>query len=234
MMTEVGKMFAEYDIHSFYDVGSPQELGLRANILNSNEFMVSKLFKKNFTQEEQLYVIYTIISGFELCANTNEIDWMKYREEFDDEFYSEYIALTDGQSKLLFKNMKDVLNCYQLAYLDYVLTNENWQLEEHQRYFYQGWQPSYEGIREDDISDIMYQFFENPEVKYDENDMNEYFNLALRKLYSYNRLNVARQSKDINQLIQLLGCLILECTTETRFRTFLTVLDESQIVMIGI
>jgi hypothetical protein len=249
MMTFIGKIFAEYNINDAYDIRSTAELTLRQQIISNPNYIISKIFNKDnnndLSPEEKAYFIYTVISGLEMCVNTVEVNWLEYRNKVDNKIYCDYIALTNGQSKLLINTLlhdnniidqtklSEVFNCYQLAYINTILTNEKWTLNEHQKYYYPDWTTKYQGERQTDMNEIMYNFFENPECCYTLQNMYDYIILTFRKLYSYKRLNISTQSTNIKQLIQLLGVLTTQDNITSKFRKFLQALDEEQIIMIG-
>jgi hypothetical protein len=244
MVSFIAKLFSKYNIDDEYKIYSPKELKLRQEILNTKT-LISSLFNQILSQEEKAYFIYTVISGLEICANTYEIEWSKYKNKLNDNFYSSYIALSDGQHKLLISlllnnnnannnnNIRHIFNCYQLAYLNHVLENEKWNICDYEQYFYPEREALYEGKRESNLDEIMYNFFDNPQTKYSIDNMITYFILTFRKCYNYNRLNINNQSIDLNQLKDLLGVLCKNINIKNKFNAFLTILDEKQILLIG-
>jgi hypothetical protein len=229
-------------VYDYLEINSQEEVIMRNNIINMQNTPINKLFtQRRLTKFERAYLVYSIISGLELIVNTNDCDWCDYYSKINKQFYSSNIALTSGQNKLLILSLLDdnantishILNTYQLIYLNDVFQREKWELNNHQIYFNESWRPTYAGVRTQDISEIMNDFFHNPETKYTNKNIRDYIVLAFRKLYSFNRFLESNKSFSLHQLIQFLNILVCNMNIDNKFREFLHTLDEEQIFMIG-
>jgi hypothetical protein len=238
----IENLLQQYGINDYLVINSQEELIARKNIINTENTMCNKLFTQRLSKYKHAYLVYSIISGFELGIRTNDCDWSDYNVKINNKFYAENIALTSGQNKLLILSLIDnnlgsishILNIYQLVYLNDVLQRENWNVNNCETYFREDWQPTYVGIRTQDISEIMYDFFQNPETRYTRQNIIDYIIHTFRKLYSFNRFLDSNKSNNVNQLIQLLNIIIKDdLNINHKFMEFLNILDEEQILMLG-
>jgi hypothetical protein len=240
MSSFIDNLLNKYGVYELYELNSQKELIMRKNIINLNDTPLNKvLTSSNLTKYQKAYFVYTVISGLEIYCTTLNISWYSYKRNIDDNLYSNYFALKDGQNKLLIVallndgSLTNILNTYQLCYLNYVLSENNWDINNCDRLFNLEWQPDHVGMRNSDISEIFYDFFENPVTRYTVNNMKDYIILAFRKLYSYNRFLQDNKSYNLNQLVQLLNVIISSMNINHKFREFLNILDEEQILMLG-
>jgi hypothetical protein len=239
----IENLLQQYGITDYLEINSQEELIARKNIINTENTICNKLFtQQRLTKYQRAYLIYSIISGFELGIRTNDCDWSDYNVKVNNQFYGKNIALTSGQNKLLILSLMDgnvetishILNIYQLVYLNDVLQREKWNVNNYESYFREDWQPTYVGIRTQDLSEIMFDFFQNPETRYTHQNMCDYIVLTFRKLYSFNRFLESNKANNVNQLIQLLNIIIRDdLNMNHKFMEFLNILDEDQILMLG-
>lgn len=243
MMDLIGQIIEEYGMNDTPIVNSKEELILRTRFKNSNN-VLTRIFNKEqnrtLTYEEKAYLVYVIISGIELTKNTEGINWLNYRKQVNNKFYYDYLNLTRGQFKLLVLSimnnfetdikLANILNFYQLTYINHILTNEHFQIEECEKLYGFGWQDKYIGRRELETDEHINCFFDG---SYTHQNMIDYFILAFTKLYSFKRLNTLEQTTNLRQLQQLIGVISKNGNIRRKFGNFLNALDDEQLIMIG-
>jgi hypothetical protein len=238
----IESLLNNYGFYDYYEPNSKEELIMRKNVINTNNTICNNLFvNRQLNEYERAYLVYTIITGFEIRNDNDGIEWSKYVNTFNNKFYSKNIALTSGQNKLLILSLisddyepySNILNVYQIIYLNDILKNEGWSIDNYQSVIHLDYQPTYQGLRNIDISDIINDMFHNTTTKYNTDDMLEYIILTFKKLYSFNRFVGNGKSYNIEQFTQLLNLLVSNININNKFREFINILDAEQISMIG-
>lgn len=210
------------------------------NQIRNNNFYNNLL--NNINVYEAADIVFNIIIGLERLSNDyNFITWSKYSELFDEREYCNDISLTMGQFKVIINSLINQhivnINCLsniQLYYLSLVLDENRYEPYSAPQFKYNHNDELFKGHRITPNDDLIYDFTDNPQTRYDYDDMFNYFSLVITKCFKYTRLNSNNQVYDINQLRDLLKVIISNNSIENKFKKFFRILHEEQINMIGI
>lgn len=205
------------------------------------EDILNRWSVKEFNCYQNADILYNIIIGLEkLVSRYENIKWKECSSIFTEQEYSDTIALTDGQLKLLINTLinehKLNYNCLsdiQVIYLFNVFDLFNYSPFEGEQFTNLNDGAVYIGNRDTPDDELIYDYTHNPRTRYDNGNMFDYFNFAIAKCFKYNRLNVYNQGENLAQLRDLIKIIISNNSIENKFKKFFRILDEEQILMIG-